>query len=183
MRFTETRIPGAFVIDPEPRVDERGFFARVFCAREFAEHGLSESFVQMNISASTAKGTLRGLHYQREPASETKVVRCTRGAIYDVIVDLRPASATYLQHVGVTLTSGNHLALYIPKMFAHAYQALCDDVEVVYQVDSFYSPGHERGLRYDDPVLGIRWPETVTVVSEKDRTWPLIAAAGSPAAG
>jgi dTDP-4-dehydrorhamnose 3,5-epimerase len=174
MLFTETQILGAFIIDPEPRVDHRGFFARAFCAWEFERNGLATSFVQMNISSSVVKGTLRGLHYQLGPAAETKVVRCTRGAIYDLIVDLRPGSATYLQHIGVTLTAENHRALYIPKLFAHAYEALSDDVEVLYQVDSFYAPDHERGLRYDDPALAIKWPETVTVVSEKDRAWPLI---------
>ncbi len=174
MLFAETRLRGAFTIDLEPRVDPRGFFARAFCTREFEQHRLTTSFVQMNISSSAAKGTVRGLHYQDGAASETKLVRCTRGAIFDVIVDLRRGSPTYLQHVVVTLTSENRRALYVPKMFAHGFQALTDGVEVLYQVDSFYAPEAERGLRYDDPVLAIRWPEAVTVVSEKDRLWPLL---------
>jgi dTDP-4-dehydrorhamnose 3,5-epimerase len=174
MRFTETPIPGAFVIDLEPRVDERGSFARAFCAQELERQGLETWFVQMNLSVSNAKGTIRGLHYQIGAASETKIVRCIRGAIFDVLVDLRPDSPTLRRHFGVTLSGENRRALYIPKMCAHAFQALTDDVEVLYQVDAFYSPESERGLRFDDPVLGIEWPEAVTVVSEKDRSWPLI---------
>lgn len=174
MLFTETELSGAYIIDLERRTDQRGFFARAFCAQEFARHGLPTNFVQMNISFSSAKGTVRGLHYQAGPAAESKVVRCTRGAVFDVIVDLRPHSSMYLRHVGVQLTAENRRALYVPKMFAHAYQALADDVEVLYQVDSVYAPESERGLRYDDPALGIEWPEPVTVVSEKDRAWPLI---------
>ena len=177
MLFHETEISGAYVIELERRVDPRGFFARAFCAREFESHNLATNFVQMNISCSSKKGTLRGLHYQTGLASETKVIRCIRGAIYDVIVDLRPGSPTYLRHASVTLTADNGKAFYVPKMFAHAYQALADDVEVLYQVDAFYSAEHERGLRYDDPALAIPWPETVTVVSEKDRSWPLLHAA------
>jgi dTDP-4-dehydrorhamnose 3,5-epimerase len=174
MLFTETKLSGAFIIDLERRTDGRGFFARAFCAEEFARHGLSSSFVQMNISVSSSLGTVRGLHYQAGPAAETKVVRCTRGAVFDVIVDLRAGSPTYLMHVGVRLTAENRRALYVPRMFAHAYQALTDAAEVLYQVDAMYAPDSERGLRYDDPTLGIDWPVPVTVVSEKDRAWPLI---------
>lgn len=183
MIFTRTELAGSFVIEPELRVDERGFFARVFCQREFEQHGLTTGFVQMNISCSRSKGTLRGLHYQTGAAAETKVIRCTRGAIRDVIVDLRHNSPTFLRHVGVTLTAENHLALYVPKHFAHGYQALQDDVEVVYQVDSFYTPAAECGLRFDDPALGIVWPQAVTVVSDKDRAWPLLDRGDVPLKG
>jgi len=174
MFFTETAIRGAFLVDPDLKTDQRGFFARTFCALEFEQHGLATTFVQTNVSFSALRGTLRGLHYQVDPASETKLVRCTRGAIHDVIVDLRPGSPTFLQSIAVTLTFENHRGLYVPKRFAHGFQALSDDVEVSYQVDAFYSPEHERGLRYDDPVLAIQWPETVTAISEKDQRWPLI---------
>ncbi len=174
MRFTETKLPGAYIIDVDLHADDRGFFARAFCAREFADKGLNPAFVQANISFNAKKGTLRGLHYQIEPAAETKLVRCTRGAIYDVIVDLRPGSPTYLQHAGVELTAENRRALYVPKMFAHGYQTLSDDAEVVYQVDAFYEPTLERGLRYDDPRLQIEWPEPVTAISNKDRAWALL---------
>lgn len=174
MLFTETELSGAFIIDLERRADQRGFFARAFCAQEFAQHGLRTTFVQMNISHSSVKGTVRGLHYQVGAAAESKVVRCTRGAVFDVIVDLRPDSLTYLRHIGWQLTADNRRAFYVPKMFAHAYQALTADAEVLYQVDAMYAPGSERGLRYDDPTLGIVWPVPVTVVSEKDRAWPLI---------
>lgn len=176
MLFTETDLRGAFVIDLERRGDERGFFARAFCTEEFARQGLVGVFVQMNVSFSAAKGTIRGLHYQTPPAAETKLVRCTRGAIYDVIVDLRPESPTFRKHVGVELTADNRRALYVPKSFAHAFQSLTDDVEVLYQVDAPYAPQFECGLRHDDPALAIRWPLPVTVVSEKDRSWPLLCA-------
>lgn len=175
MLFTETRLTGAFIVDPELMADQRGGFARVFCAREFESKGLNTTFLQVNISYNPRKGTLRGLHYQLEPAPETKLVRCTSGAVYDVIVDLRPGSPTYLQHVCVELTADNHRAIYVPRMFAHGYQTLRGAAEVMYQVDEFYAPGCERGLRYDDPALAIQWPEPVTAISDKDRAWPLIA--------
>ncbi|WP_413173999.1 dTDP-4-dehydrorhamnose 3,5-epimerase [Anabaena azotica] len=174
MIFTETKLPGAFIIDLEEKPDQRGFFARTFCAQEFADHGLKPTVAQCNLSFNHIKGTLRGMHYQLLPAAETKLVRCTQGAIYDVIVDMRPESPTYLSHIGVELTAQNRRALYVPEMFAHGYQALTDGAEVVYQVGEFYTPGYERGLRYDDPLLEISWPLAATEMSEKDRNWPLL---------
>lgn len=174
MIFTETKLGGAFVIDPEFREDERGFFARTFCQHEFAAHGLKVDVAQANLSFNHRAGTLRGLHFQRPPAAETKLVRCTRGAIVDVIVDLRPGSPTYLQHVAVELSEDNRRALYVPELFAHGYQTLTDGAEVTYQVGEFYTPGAEGGLRYDDPRLGIAWPLPVTVISDKDAAWPLL---------
>ncbi|TAE61162.1 MAG: dTDP-4-dehydrorhamnose 3,5-epimerase [Nostocales cyanobacterium] len=174
MIFTETNLPGAFIIDLEEKPDHRGFFARTFCAQEFIDHGLKPTVAQCNLSFNHKKGTLRGMHYQILPAAETKLIRCTQGAIYDVIVDMRPESPTYLSHIGVELTAENHRALYVPEMFAHGYQALTDGAEVVYQVGEFYTPGYERGLRYNDPILGINWPITVTEISEKDRNWELL---------
>lgn len=174
MRFTETKLPGAFVIDLVDRSDHRGFFARVFCQREFEEHGLKPVVAQCNCSYNHRRGTLRGMHFQLAPAGETKVVCCTRGAIYDVIVDMRPESPTYLEHIGVELTERNRRRLYVPEMFAHGYLTLADDAEVMYQVGEFYTPGLERGLRYDDPALGIDWPIAAQVISEKDANWPLL---------
>ncbi len=182
MRFLETRLEGSFVIELEPHRDERGFFARTFCAREFAERGLEPGVAQCNLSYNHLRGTLRGLHLQVAPAAETKLVRCVRGAVYDVIVDLRPESATYLSHVGVELTADNRRALYVPKGFAHGYQTLVDDTEVFYQSGEFYSPQNERGIRYDDPALSIQWPVAVTEISLKDASWPLLEAA-HPAGG
>ncbi|HEY9620745.1 MAG TPA: dTDP-4-dehydrorhamnose 3,5-epimerase [Crinalium sp.] len=172
MIFTETKLKGAFVLDLEIRSDDRGGFARTYCAKEFEAHGLKPSVAQCNLSFNYKAGTLRGMHYQIPPAAETKLVRCTKGAIYDVIIDLRPDSPTYLQHFGVELTADNRRALYVPEMFAHGYQALTDDAEVVYQVGEFYTPGYERGIRYDDPTFAIAWPIPVTVMSEKDQSWP-----------
>jgi len=173
MIFTETKLKGAFIIDLDLREDHRGAFARTFCAKEFEEHGLKPSVAQCNLSFNYKAGTLRGMHYQVPPAAETKLVRCTKGAIYDVIIDMRPDSPTFMQHIGVELTADNHRSLYIPEMFAHGYQALTDGAEVVYQVGEFYTPGYERGLRYDDPAFGIEWPMPVTVISEKDAAWAL----------
>jgi dTDP-4-dehydrorhamnose 3,5-epimerase len=174
MLFTETKLKGAFIIDLEHREDNRGFFARTFCANEFEDHGLKPTVAQCNLSFNHKKGTLRGMHYQTSPAAETKLIRCTQGAIYDVIVDMRPDSPTYLAHIGVELTAENRRALYVPEMFAHGYQALTDGAEVVYQVGEFYTPGYERGLRYSDPILGIEWPTEVTVISDKDAAWDLL---------
>lgn len=174
MIFTSTKLPGAFIIDLEEKSDARGFFARTFCADEFTDHGLKPTVAQCNLSFNHKKGTLRGMHYQILPAAETKLIRCTQGAIYDVIVDMRPESPTYLSHIGVELTAENRRALYVPEMFAHGYQALTDSAEVVYQVGEFYTPGYERGLRYDDPILGISWPLNATEMSDKDRNWPLL---------
>ncbi|MEZ5658977.1 MAG: dTDP-4-dehydrorhamnose 3,5-epimerase [Burkholderiaceae bacterium] len=175
MKFTPTKLQGAFIIDIEAFEDERGGFARSFCQKEFEAHGLKPTVAQCNLSYNHKAGTLRGMHYQVAPACETKLIRCTRGAIYDVIIDMRPDSPTYKQHIGVELTADNHRALYVPEMFAHGYQALTDGAEVVYQVGEFYTPGYERGLRHDDPEFGIQWPVPVTVISGKDAAWPLFA--------
>jgi dTDP-4-dehydrorhamnose 3,5-epimerase len=175
--FTETKLEGAFIIDLEPRGDDRGFFARAFCQREFEAHGLKATIAQANISFSCRKGTVRGLHFQHPPHAETKFVRCSRGAILDVIVDLRPESPTYLQHVAVELTAENRRGLYVPERFAHGFQALEDNTETTYQVGEFYTPAAESGLRYDDPRLGIAWPLPVSDISDKDQRWPLLEAA------
>lgn len=173
MIFIETALKGAFIIELERHTDERGFFARSFCAREFEAHGLNPTVAQCNLSYNHTKGTLRGMHFQVPPASETKLVRCTRGAIYDVIIDLRPDSPTYLEHLAVELSAQTGRALYIPEMFAHGFQTLEDDTEVAYQMGEFYTPGYARGLRYDDPAFNIQWPLPVSIISEKDLAWPL----------
>jgi dTDP-4-dehydrorhamnose 3,5-epimerase len=171
MIFTETPLRGAYVIGLEERPDERGFFARSFCVREFEAQGLKSFTAQCNLSFNHKAGTLRGMHYQVPPATETKLVRCTRGAIYDVIIDMRPKSPTYMKHFGVELSEHNHLSLYVPDMFAHGYQALTDGAEVSYQVSEFYTSGLERGIHYADPTFNIQWPMPVTVISEKDASW------------
>jgi dTDP-4-dehydrorhamnose 3,5-epimerase len=176
MIFTETSLAGAFVVDLEPRGDDRGFFARAFCRREFEARGLEPAVAQANVSFNYRSGTIRGLHFQFPPAAEAKFVRCTRGAILDVIVDLRPESPTYLQHVAVELTADNRSGLYVPERFAHGYQVLQDDTETTYQVGEFYTASAESGLRYDDPRLQIAWPLPVTAISDKDRGWPLLSA-------
>lgn len=175
MIFTETRLEGAFVLDVERREDARGFFARAFCQREMQEHGLNPVIAQANIAFNKRKGTLRGMHFQFPPAAETKLVRCTRGAILDIIVDLRPESSTYLQHVAVELAADNHRALYVPERFAHGYQTLEDATETSYQVGEFYTPGVEGGLHHADPRLGLRWPLPVSVISDKDAAWQPLA--------
>lgn len=172
MKFVPTELRDAYVVELEPHSDDRGFFARTFCAREFTEHGLEPAVAQGNIAFNHHEGTLRGMHYQLPPAAETKYLRCTRGAVFDVIVDLRPDSPTFRRSLGVELTADNRLGLYVPGMFAHGYLTLTDDAEVSYLVSEFYTPGAERGLRYDDPVVGIDWPGEVRVISEKDRSWP-----------
>ncbi len=171
MEFEKTPLKDAYVIRLEVREDSRGFFARTFCGKEFEQHGLKPSVAQANVSFNHKAGTLRGMHYQLPPAAETKLVRCTRGSIYDVIIDMRPDSPSYLQHFGIELNEDNRVALYVPEMFAHGYLTLVDDAEVIYQVGEFYSPGYERGLRYDDPKFGIKWPVPVQVISEKDAAW------------
>jgi dTDP-4-dehydrorhamnose 3,5-epimerase len=173
--FTETTLSGAFIIDVERREDDRGFFARAFCQNEFTDHGLKPLIAQANIAFNKRKGTLRGMHFQFPPAAETKLVRCTRGAIVDIIVDLRPESPTYLQHVAVELSADNHRALYVPERFAHGYQVLEDITETSYQVGEFYTPEAEGGLRHDDPRLGLTWPLAVTEITEKDRSFPLLS--------
>jgi dTDP-4-dehydrorhamnose 3,5-epimerase len=175
MIFHETTLSGAFVVELDKKEDNRGFFARGFCAKEFAEHGLKPQFVQTNISYSHTKGTIRGMHYQVAPANETKFIRCIRGAIWDVIIDMRPESPTYLQHLGVELSAENRNAIYVPDMFAHGNQALTDGAELLYLVGDYYTPGFERGIRYNDPAIAIEWPMPVTIVSEKDANWPLLA--------
>ena len=174
MKFTETRLKGAFIIDLEPRTDDRGFFSRSFCQKEFEAHGLKTTIAQANISFNYRKGIVRGLHFQFPPAAETKFVRCSRGAIVDVIVDLRPESPTYLQHVAVELTAENRRGLFVPERFAHGYQVLEDNTETTYQVGEFYTPSAESGLRFSDPRLGIDWPLPPTEMTEKDAKWPLL---------
>lgn len=171
MIFTPTILQGAYIIDLERREDSRGFFARAFCQHEFAVLGLTPIIAQANIAFNRYRGTLRGMHFQYPPAAESKIVRCTRGAILDIIVDLRPESGTYLQHVAVELTQDNHRALYVPERFAHGYQVLEDETETSYQVGHVYTPTAEGGIRYDDPRLGLAWPLPVTAVSEKDQAW------------
>jgi dTDP-4-dehydrorhamnose 3,5-epimerase len=166
--FAETRLKGSFIVDPERREDERGFFARVFCQKEFTELGLEPNVAQANVALSVKRGTLRGMHFQYPPATEAKLVRCLHGAVLDVIVDLRPESATYLQHVAVELDSDSQRALYVPGRFAHGYQTLHDESTILYQASTFYAPSAESGLRYDDPRLAIAWPLPVAVVSSKD---------------
>jgi dTDP-4-dehydrorhamnose 3,5-epimerase len=169
--FTETKLKGAFIVDLERRHDERGFFARAFCQNEFREHGLKPIIAQANIASNLKKGTLRGMHFQYPPAAETKLVRCTRGAIVDIIVDLRPESRTYLEHIAVDLNDDNMTALYVPERFAHGYQALRDGTDTSYQVGEFYTPNAEGGLRYDDPQLGLQWPLPVSAISPKDQAF------------
>jgi dTDP-4-dehydrorhamnose 3,5-epimerase len=171
MIFTETKLKGAFIIDLERREDERGFFARAFCQSEFREHGLKPIIAQSNVASNMQKGTLRGMHFQYPPAAETKVVRCTRGAILDIIVDLRPESETFLKHVAVELDEDNMRSLYVPERFAHGYQTLRDNTDTNYQVGEFYTPAAEGGLMYDDRALGLSWPLTVSVISAKDRAF------------
>lgn len=174
MIISRTPLAGVAVIDLELRQDERGFFARSFDRSEFATAGLEPVVEQCNVSFNHRAGTLRGMHYQVAPATEAKLVRCTAGAIVDTIVDVRPGSETYLQHYTVELTADNRRALYVPPMFAHGYQTLVDGAEVTYQVSEAYTPGTERGLRHDDPALGLSWPLEVRVVSDKDAAWPLL---------
>jgi len=172
MIFTETRLQGAYIIDPERREDHRGFFARVWCQRELAERGLNPRVAQANIGFTPRQGGLRGLHYQVAPRPEVKVVRCTMGALFDVILDLRPESPSYKQWVGVELTAENRRMVYVPEGCAHGYQALVDDTEMCYLTSEFYAPDLARGVRYDDPAFAIRWPLPVTSISDADRSWP-----------
>jgi dTDP-4-dehydrorhamnose 3,5-epimerase len=174
MIFTETKLKGAFILDLERREDNRGFFARAFCQREFEQHGLKPVIAQANVAFNKRKGTLRGMHFQFPPSAETKLVKATRGAILDIIVDLRPESPTYLQHVAVELSADNGRALYVPERFAHGYQALEDATETSYMVGEFYTPGVEGGLSPTDPRLGLKWPLPTTEISDKDRAWKLL---------
>ena len=172
MKFTPTPLAGAFVVSQEPRNDDRGFFARTFCAREFDAVGLESRFVQANNTLTSKKGTIRGFHYQLPPCSEVKLVRCIRGAVHDIIVDIRPGSETFLRSFGADLTAENRYMMYVPRGFAHGFIALTDNAELHYMVSAFYEPQHERGLRYNDPALDISWPLPMRDVSAKDNSWP-----------
>jgi dTDP-4-dehydrorhamnose 3,5-epimerase len=172
MRFSQTELRGAWLIEPVPARDERGFFARTFCVHEFADHGLTTRFVQHNTSYSVARETLRGMHFQRAPHAEVKVVSCLKGAIWDVIIDLRPESPTYCEWQGFELTADNYRQLYVPEGFAHGFQTLCADSEVGYLISAFYAPAAASGVRHDDPAFAIDWPLPVSVISEKDKSWP-----------
>lgn len=174
VRFKPVPLKDVWIVKREPVHDERGFFARTFCRREFQAHGIDFSVAQCNVSFNEYAGTLRGLHYQEKPAAEGKLVSCLRGALYDVIVDLRSDSPSYLKHFGIRLAGNECDMLYIPRGFAHGFLTLEDDTQISYMMDEFYAPGCGCGLRYDDPVLGIEWPVPVRIVSEKDREWPLI---------
>jgi len=172
MIVTETALPQAYLIEIEPLRDDRGFFARSFCAREFALHGLPDAFVQSNVSFNLKRGTLRGLHYQAEPAAEGKLVRCTRGAIFDVMVDLRRNSAAYRKWLGFELSAENAKAVYIPPGFAHGFQTLRDDTEILYQMTTEYQPEYARGARWNDPAFAIRWPLDNPILSPRDAEYP-----------
>ena len=173
MIFHKTGLQGAYAIEPKRIEDSRGFFARAWCQKEFEKAGLETNFVQCNLSFNVSKGTVRGMHFQKHTYQEVKLVRCTKGEIFDVIVDLVPTSATYLKWFGIRLSEKNHKMLYIPKNYAHGYQTLCDESEIFYQVSQFYVPGSEAGLRWDDPELAIQWPITTQVtISDKDKSWP-----------
>jgi dTDP-4-dehydrorhamnose 3,5-epimerase len=172
MKFQQTKLAGAYVIEVEPFADERGFFARTFCEREFADHGLPVRFPQCNLSRNSRAGTLRGMHYQAAPLWEAKLVRCISGAIYDVIIDLRADSATRGQWVGVELSAANARALFVPEGFAHGFITLQDATDVFYHMSEFFRPDGARGLRWNDPHFDIRWPTSVSVISERDATYP-----------
>jgi dTDP-4-dehydrorhamnose 3,5-epimerase len=170
--FTETILRGVFIIDPERREDARGFFARTWCERECAAHGLDTRIAQCNVSFNTRKGTLRGLHYQAPPAQEAKLVRCTRGTIHDVVVDVRPDSATFRRHIGLVLSAENRRMLYIPGGCAHGFQTLEDATEVFYQMSEVYAPEHARGVRWNDPTFGIEWPPAARTILKRDQEYP-----------
>jgi dTDP-4-dehydrorhamnose 3,5-epimerase len=172
--FTETMLPGACVLEPERVHDDRGFFARIWCKRELDQHGLKSDLVQSNVGFSDRRGTLRGLHFQKPPYAEVKIVRCPRGAIFDVIVDIRPTSPHYKRWFGVELNEGNGKMIYVPEGFAQGYMTLVDNTEIYYHTSQFYNPAAAFGIRYDDPAFHIQWPLTATTVSEQDRTWPLL---------
>jgi dTDP-4-dehydrorhamnose 3,5-epimerase len=172
MIFTETEVPGAFIIDIERREDHRGFFARTWCQKEFESHGLNVRTAQISVGLNTKKGTLRGMHFQLPPHREVKVVRCTMGALYDVIVDLRPDSSMHKKWFGLELTEENHRMLYIPEGCAHGYQTLVDNSEICYQTSQFYAPEHAVGVRYNDHSFGIKWPLEIGTISDADRSWP-----------
>jgi len=172
MIFTETKLRGAFLVDIERHEDERGFFARSWCRREFEAHGLNPEIAQCNVSFNVRRGTLRGMHYQIAPFEEAKLVRCTRGALCDVIVDLRPDSATFKQHVSEVLTAENRRMLFVPEGFAHGFLTLEDATELLYQMSAYHAPERARGFRWNDPAFGIHWPAEVEVISDRDRDYP-----------
>ncbi len=172
MKFAETELSGAYVIESEPFCDERGSFARTFCSHEFREHGLEDNMVQSNLSVSKPRYTLRGLHYQIDGAEEAKLVRCVRGEMLDVIVDLRKMSSTFCRHIRVVLNESNNRMLYVPPGFAHSFITLTENCHVFYQVSNFYTPGKEEGIRWNDPCIGIEWPTDAPIISEKDSGWP-----------
>ena len=174
MIFKETTLPGAYIIEPEKINDHRGFFTRVWCKRELEQHGLKSDLAQSNVGFSYRKGTLRGLHFQKLPHAEVKIVRCTRGAIFDVIVDIRPESPAYKCWFGVELSEDNSRMIYVPEGFAQGYITLVDNTEMNYHTSEMFSPQAASGVRYDDPAFGIEWPLVPTVISEQDRNWPLI---------
>ena len=178
MRFTETNIVGTWVIEPNPHEDDRGRFMRAWCSREFAEHGLDFRPVQANIGFSILKGTIRGMHFQVAPALEAKLMRCTRGTIFDVVIDLRPGSLTYGKWYGAELSSENGRMLYVPEHCAHGYQTLEESTETYYMTSAFYTPNSVHGIRFDDPAFGIKWPLVATIVSDQDRNWPLAEQVG-----
>jgi dTDP-4-dehydrorhamnose 3,5-epimerase len=181
VKFQETPINGVWVLEPERHLDGRGHFARRFCQREFAAHGLNPTVAQANTGFSRRRGTLRGIHYQVAPHLESKLVSCARGAIYDVVVDLRPGSPTFTRWLAVELSADDGKQVYIPEGCGHGYQTLTADAEVYYQASEFYAPGSAHGVRYDDPSFGIRWPLEVTSISEADRSWPDFVAGGTTA--
>jgi len=170
--FTETKLNGAFIIEPEKHEDDRGFFARSWCRKEFQAHSLNPTTVQCNISFNKRKGTLRGMHYQVAPFAESKLVRCTAGAIYDVVIDLRPDSPTYRHYVGEVLSADNYKMFYVPEGFAHGFQTLEDNTEIFYQMSEFYSSQHARGVRYSDPAFGIKWMISDPIIADRDRNYP-----------
>ncbi len=174
MKFVETPLRGAYEIELEPFLDERGFFARAYCRKEFAAAGLHAPFVQINHSMTRQRGSIRGMHYQLPPAGESKMIRCIHGKVFDVMVDLRARSETFLRWHAVELSKDNMRMVYIPVGFAHGFQSLTEDAELIYHHSEFYSPAHEKGLRFDDPALGIVWPMPPTVISPRDRSYPLI---------
>ena len=173
MIFKETKLKGAFVIELEKFEDERGFFALSWSRRAFAEHSLESELVECNVSFNRKKGTLRGMHYQEAPYSQVKVIRCTMGSVYDVIVDLRRDSPSFKQWIGQELTATNRLMMYVPRDFAHGFQTLEDNTEILYMASAYYAPGEARGVRYDDPVFAISWPLEVASISDQDRNWPM----------
>jgi dTDP-4-dehydrorhamnose 3,5-epimerase len=172
MIFSETKFKGAFLIEPERKEDQRGFFARTWCQQEFEDHGLNSKLVQCSISFNNKKGTLRGMHFQEAPFEETKLVRCTKGEIFDAIIDLRPNSETFKKYFSVILNEENRLMLYIPPGFAHGFQTMTDNAEVFYQMSQFYSPEHSRGVRWNDPAFGIQWPADDRIIIDRDRNYP-----------